>query len=636
MGSVSDNIVETNEGASERHPIRRGWRAPMERFGAVLFRSGKTDSSENALRSEASSDEISEREVVSPIGGKSFLGAIKGIQSVFSACLELPNSVIISSFFINRLGLALPLVVLQVYDRIIPNTALATLAYLMVGLMIVIVLETSMKIARAYVMGWRALHTSYCMEVEAVRRILRSPLPALDRDAASVWMDRLDALAELNGFYGGPARLILLDLPFLAIFLIMMLLVGGLMVAIPITMILIFALITAVRSAKIQAVLQERSDRDAKRFDFITECLAGIETIKCMAMEPQMLRRFERLQQGTADVSHRMILHGDTMQSIGSLFASMTMIATVTIGAIVVMTGYLSIGALACCTLLSGRIIQPVLRSIGIWNEMQNIAILHESADQLFALAKTGQTAKTGEQEIQGKITIKDLSCQHPVTEHEILSGLSLNVAVGECIGIRGNFDGGQSVLAQAIRGELIPDEGTVHIDGINVAGKERRSIASSICYLPDRPFIFRGTILENIAMFRQGAALDVARNAARLIGLESSIHRLPEGYDTPIGDGITDSLSAGLMQRIAIARAIAQQPKILIFDEANRSLDFQSDAQLRKGLEQLKGKMTILLICNRPSLLAIADHIYELRDRQLYQVALEDAMSQETSGQPA
>lgn len=349
-----------------------------------------------------------------------------------------------------------------------------------------------------------------------------------------------------------------------------------------------------------------------------------------------MLRRFERLQQGTADVSHRMILHGDTMQSIGSLFASMTMIATVTIGATVVMMGYLSIGALACCTLLSGRIIQPVLRSIGIWNEMQNIAILHESADQLFALANPAQTAKSGEQEIQGKITIQDLSCQHPVTEHQILSGLSLNVAAGECIGIRGNFDGGQSVLAQAIRGELIPDEGTVHIDGINVTGKERLSIASSICYLPDRPFIFRGTILENIAMFRHGAALDAARNAARLIGLESSIHRLPEGYDTPIGDGITDSLSAGLMQRIAIARAIAQQPKILIFDEANRSLDFQSDAQLRKGLEQLKGKMTILLICNRPSLLAIADHNYELRDRQLYQVALEDAMSQRTSGQPA
>lgn len=639
MGSVWDPRVESKDGASDVHRARPSWAAPMERFGTALLGFAKASNSGQTVACQASSDEIEQSEGGSPQNNqnnRSLLSALAAIRAVLSACLELPNSIIVSSFFINLLGLALPLVVLQVYDRIIPNNALATLAFLIAGLAIVIALETAMKIARAYVMGWAALHTSYHMEVEAVRRILRSPLSAIDRDPASVWMDRLDALAELNGFYGGPARLILLDLPFLAIFLCVMLLVGGYIVAIPIVMILGFALITAFRGAEVQAVLHERSERDIRRYDFITECLTGIETIKCMAMEPQMLRRFERLQQGTADVSYRSILHGDAMQSLGNLFANMTMIAMVTIGAVAVMMGHLSIGALACCTLLSGRLIQPVLRSIGIWNEMQNIAILHESADQLFALEKPEQIESTSKPEMQGAITVQDLSCQHPVTERTILSGLSLKAAAGEIIGIRGNFDGGQTVLAQAIRGEIVPDQGAVYVDGVNAGGKAGKSITHSICYIPDRPYIFRGTILENITMFRQGAAVDAARTASRLIGLEAAIHRLPEGYDTPIGDGIADSLSAGLMQRITIARAIARRPKVLILDEANRSLDFQSEAQLRKGLKKLRGEMTILLICNRPSLLAIADHIYELRDGCLHQAATGEILAQTLKGQSA
>lgn len=539
------------------------------------------------------------------------------VVSALWQCGNLPPPVLIGSFFLNLLGLALPLAMLQIYDRILPNQSTETLLLLAIGLAVALLLEAALKVLRSYVMGWNAVLSGFHSERDAVIRLLKTRQDVVETEPPGTWIDAFDALAELHAFQGGHSRLILVDLPLAAIFLIVTAVVGGFLVLVPITMILGFGTLAALRGRALRTVLSHRSDQDNKRYDFLVECLMGIHTIKGLAMEPQMQRRFERLQKATAVASHRTILLGSKLQTLGNLFANLTMISVVTVGALMVMAGQLSIGALACCSLLSARLTQPVLRGIGIWTELQNVELAEQRA-LTFQELHVPVSAEAAVPEVHGAVSISKVSHWYASPANVRLVDISLEIAPGEFIGIRGEDGSGRSTLAALILGDAMPSRGTVRIDGRDASGPDQVGLRRHIGYVPASPVAFEGTVLENITMFRTGDHVEAARRAARLIGLEDDIHHLPAGYDTPLGRGVTEALASGFLQRITIARALAMEPRILILDEANTLLDFRCDRLLREGLERLRGEVTTLLISNRPSLLALADRAFELRDFRL------------------
>ncbi len=549
---------------------------------------------------------------------------------------SLPIAIYISSFFINLLALALPLVILQVYDRILPNQATATLSLLAVGLVGVLVVDTAMKIARAYMVGWVTAHHEYCVSMEAVTRMLNTSSSQIEADAPSVHLDRLHAIDAMREFYGGQSRLLLLDLPFVLIFLGLMAFIGGYIVIVPIVLFLLLGSISVIRGNALRAVLQNRAEHDDRRYDFIIESLIGIETIKTMAMEPQIQRRFERLQKIGATASHDTILLGNEVQIVGTLFSNLAMIFVVTVGAFMVIHGQLTMGTLAACTLLSGRTIQPLLKGLGLWTQMQRLAVARERITKLFDIKTLDRKPTVSIAQLDGAITISGVSFAYGPDKSLILKNVNLDVAPGEMIGLRGGDGSGKSTLINLIRGELQPTTGQILLDTLDPSLVERSSIGDWMAYVPKDAAMFHGTILENITMFRGGEAIDNAREAAQLIGLEADIHRLPAGYDMVLSEGITEELPTGLMQRIVIARALARKPKILLFDEANTSLDSGSDALLRQGLEQLRGHTTVLLVSLRPSMLRMASRVFSLLDGQLYDVTVEYQQNASATWEPA
>ncbi|MGI9415265.1 MAG: ABC transporter transmembrane domain-containing protein, partial [Hyphomicrobiales bacterium] len=273
-----------------------------------------------------------------------------GAFNEFAAAPKLPKSVYISSLFINLLGLALPLVILQVYDRILPNEATATLSMLILGLVCVIVIDTTMKIARAYMVGWVTAHHEFAVATEAITRLLNAPSSRIEGEPSSVHIDRLNAIDAMRDFYGGQSRLLLLDLPFIVIFLGLMAFIGGYLVFVPIALFFVLGSLSVSRGMALRKVLQTRAQHDDRRYDFIIQSLIGIQTIKIMAMEPQIQRRFERLQKIGATASHDTILLGNSAQIVGNLFSNLAMISVVTVGAYLVVNGSLTMGALAACT----------------------------------------------------------------------------------------------------------------------------------------------------------------------------------------------------------------------------------------------------------------------------------------------
>ena len=536
----------------------------------------------------------------------------------------IPTAVLVSTVFINLLALGLPLVVLQVYDRIIPNAAIDTFSLLLIGLMAVLLLDGIMRTARAYLVGWSAVRYENEVTTEVVERLLFAPSREIEKNPPGIHIDRLNAIDALRDFYGGQSRLLLIDLPFVVVFLGLVAFIGGWIVAVPLIMFAALSVVTLACGSRLREVLEQRAEQDDRRHDFIIETLNGIQTIKTMAMEPQIQRRFEKLQKAGVAASYKTIILGNLAQNFGNLFSSLTMISVVTTGAYLIINGSLSVGTLAACTLLSGRSVQPVMRGLGLWTQLQGLSIAKARLQGLYDLdAVKPRDRAAREIECKGEIKLRNVTYRYNADEIPAVRDISLDIPAGAMIGLHGGFRCGKSTLIRMIVGELAPTSGTVTIDGSKASGPEREHMAHSIAYVPQKSEIFTGTILQNITMFKTGDAIDAAREAARLLGLETDIHRLPQGYDTILSEGISDELPMGMLQRIIIARSLARRPRILLFDEANSSLDGRSDKMLREAFLKLKGKVTIILVSHRPSLLRVCDHTYELENGEIKSAAV-------------
>ncbi len=526
---------------------------------------------------------------------------------------SLSGAVWLSSLAINLLALGLPMVILQVYDRILPNEALGTFALLLSGLAVVLVLDATLKIARAHVVGWAAAQFEHRTATELVGRFMYASPGEIERAPPGVHLDRLQAIDTLREFYGGQSRLLLVDLPFLFIFLGLIFVIGGPVVLVPLAMIAVLALVSLLAGRALKERQAQRAELDDRRYSFIIEALSGIQTIKSMAMEPQMQRRYERLQSTGAGSAYKSIVLGNLVQTLGGIISNLTMILIVSAGALLVIDGTLSVGGLAACTLLGGRALQPLLKGMSVWTQIQSLDVARAQVAELQEMEAAPTAEPVRIDDLKGNVAFRDVTFRYGEGE-ALLDKFSLIVKPGEMLGLTGPEGDGKSTLLKLIMGELKADSGQVLIDDYDASGERRDDLALDIAYMPATATLFSGTILENLTMFREGDAIDRAREAAQMIGLEEDIHRLPQGYDTEVSQGISDELPGGMMQRIVIARALARDARILLFDEANAGLDRKADTQLMDALAQLKGKITIIAVSHRPSLIRLADRVISIR----------------------
>ncbi len=527
-------------------------------------------------------------------------------------------SVLLASLTLNVLSLGLPIVILQVYDRILPNAAVETMFWLTFGLCAILVLDGFFRTARSYVAGWSAARFEHSAACRAVDRLLGSDIGCYEREPPGVYRDRVQAIDVLRDYYAGQARLLMIDLPFVALFVGLIWFIGGSLVLIPIVLLGLLGCVAWYIGRALKQALAARAEIDDRRFSFIIEVLSGIQTAKLMAMEALLQRRYERLQESGASSTYRATFLSNVAQNLGSFLSNLTMVSVASFGAVLVISGELTIGGLAACTLLSGRTVQPLLRALGVWTQLQNVEVAQKRLDHLFELSPEANQMATKAPEISGAIELRDVTFGYGPEEPPIFSNLNLKVTPGEVIGISGHTGTGKSSLLMLITGVFRPTSGKVLLDGIDVADCDPYVIRPQIGYLPQNAVLFQGTILDNLTMFRGPEAVDDALDAARSLGLDETIHRLPEGYETKVGDGAEDDLPAGTKQGIAMARVLAGNPRVILFDEANNAFDRKADLDLKHALEKLKGKATMVLVSHRPSILALADRIYDLRDCRL------------------
>ena len=547
----------------------------------------------------------------------------------------LPADVLAASVFINLLGLALPMGILQVYDRIVPHSATSTLAFLMIGIGCALAMETVLRITRSHVIAWSAMKLAWQSNVDAAARIALAPAKLVDAQPVARWIQRLQAVAAISEFNISPAPLVLIDLAFVGIFLALLIAISGWIAAVPLAIFLLFGIAAIDRGRELRRTTAERMVAEARIQDFMIETLSGIVTVKALGTEQQILRRFERLSEQAAGSTHDVVRLADDAQSFGSMISILTQIATATTGAILAVNGEISVGVVACSTMLAGRVIQPLLRLVSAWNEIQGVIVSEEIARPIFDLPtnNSSNTPALDHEHLPARLVFKDVWIAPGGGKAPTLTGAALEVLPGEIIAITGRDNIGKSTIARLAAGQLVPEMGEVLIDGVAASIAEAQT-RGSIALIDHQNATIRGSVLNNLTLFRT-ERIAAARAAVRLLDLEGDINRLPRGYDTRVGEAATETLPLGFLQRVAIARAIASRPRLLILDEANGSFDYVSDQALGKALLSLKGEITMVVITNRPSFAAIADRLFTLVDGKFCQLEQKRPATQ-TVGSPA
>lgn len=527
----------------------------------------------------------------------------------------LRADVMAASLAINVLGLALPIAILQMYDRVIRHHSFSTLAVLTLAVLVAFSLEFFLRTLRARIMsveGARYDHRESCRTLE---RLLAVDIDTFRKDTPGTHADRFLAIQSVRAFYCQASSL-LADVPFMLVFVGLIGVIAGWMAVVPLVLFAGFAALGYVIARHLMRETGRRELCDTKRHNFLVECIGGIATVKSLGLEPLMQRRYERLQEEAADAFGSIVRVTTQTQSIAGELAQAASILTVAVGAIAVVNGALTIGGLAATTILTGRLLQPVLKGLGLWSRYPFIRLAEEKIRRMEDLNPRVVGRHPFPRLTDGVLKLENVSFRYANAKSNVVDRLSLEVPPRAYIGLTGQTSSGRTTLLKLMNGLLTATEGSIRYDDIPVTLYAPQDLRRQIALMPTSPTIYSGTLLENLTLFEDGPVKRRAVALCRVLGLEDYVAGLSRGLETQLsGAGETP---LGIAQRISIIRSLAQDPRIILFDTANAALDHDADRMLLQYFQRQKGKRAAVFVTDRPSYLRMCDVVYEMADGQL------------------
>ena len=529
-----------------------------------------------------------------------------------------------TSLVINLLGLAMPVMLLQTYDRILPHHGYGTLVVLLAGVITAVVLEVVLRIARAYLTSWSGAVFEHFTGCRAMHHILASTLERFERHGSGAYLQRLAAISRLRAFYSGQVLLTIVDLPFVFIFLYLIWYIAGDLVYAVLALFGLFCLLAWILGLRLRRHVREQDLSLKLRFNFVIETLSGIHTLKGLGLEKFFLRRSDRLQNRISQAHYRVALANNLALNCGQIFAQAMTVTVVSLGALKVIHGEMGTGGLAACVMLSGRIMQPVQRALSLWTRVQSFFIDRREVRELFELPVIEHVETERIASPRGDLVLDGVGFGFSA-EKPLFQGLHLRLAPGDSLAISSTPGSGKTTLLHLIAGMLIPTEGKITVDGAQPHLVAPDVLARHVGYLPEKGTIFYGTIRENLTFFGSIDEED-AMTAARLLGIDEAVAVLPQGYETMLTDSVSDPIPPGLKQRIAMARVLANKPRIILFDNADRGLDKYGYNRIFAMLGRLKPRVVLILISDDRNILRLADRELFLHQGRLLETEPADS----------
>ena len=545
---------------------------------------------------------------------------------------KLLLEVLAVSFVLQLFALITPLFFQVVMDKVLVHRSFRTLDVIAVGLLVVSTFDVGLSALRNYVFS----HTTSRIDVELGARLFRHllalPLAYFEARRVGETVARVRELENIRNFLTGQALTSVLDLFFSFVFIIVMLFYSGWL-----TLIVIISLpCYAIWSASITPVLRSRLNtkfmRGADNQSFLVEAVSGVSTIKATAVEPHMTRHWDNQLAAYVSASFKVTRLANIGQHGVQFIQKMVTVATLWLGAQLVISGKLSVGQLIAFNMLAGQVAAPVIRLAQLWQDFQQVGISVERLGDVLNTKTENPASRVALPPIQGLIEFDTVTFRYRPDGQEILKQLSVKIPAGEVVGIVGRSGSGKSTLTKLVQRLYVPENGRVLIDGNDLSLADPAWLRRQIGVVLQENLLFNRSIRDNIALTDPGMPLERVIHAAKLAGAHEFIMELSEGYDTIVGEH-GSNLSGGQRQRIAIARALVTNPRILIFDEATSALDYESEQAIMKNMRAICHNRTVLIIAHRLSTVRGANRIIAMDKGQIVETGSHEELLKKPNG---
>ena len=550
-----------------------------------------------------------------------FLGAIHKYR-------HLLGEVLVISFFLQLFALVTPLFFQVVIDKVLVHRSLSTLDVLMIGLVAIALFEGILGTLRTYLFA----HTTNRIDVELGARLFRHmmalPISYFQARRVGDSVARVRELENIRQFLTSSALTLVIDLLFTFVFLAVMFYYSPLLTFAVLGAFPFYIGISAGATPLFRKRLDEKFRRGAENQAFLVESVTGVETLKAMAVEPQMQRRWEEQLAGYVTASFRVTSLSNTASQAVQVINKVVIAAILYLGAKLVIDGSLTVGELVAFNMLAARVSMPVLRLAQMWQDFHQARL---SVDRLGDILNTMpepsfSAARAALPAIRGQITLEHVTFRYRVDASEVLHDVNFSVSPGQVVGIVGSSGSGKSTIAKLIQRLYVPESGRVLVDGVDLTMVDIAWLRRQIGIVLQENVLFNCSIRDNIALSDPTLSIERVIAAASLAGAHEFILELPEGYDTMVGER-GNSLSGGQRQRIAIARALITDPRILIFDEATSALDYESERVIQQNMKQIASGRTVVVIAHRLSTVRNSDRIITIERGRIVEDGTHDEL---------
>ena len=518
--------------------------------------------------------------------------------------------VLLASFVIQLFGLVTPLFTQVILDKVLVHHSLSTLDVLGIAFVVVTVFDFLLNLMRNYVFVDTTSKIDAKLGAKLYEHLLGLPFSYFQSRKVGNIIARVRELDQIREFIANKSITVLLDILFSFVFLIVMFMYSQKLTFIVLGFVFVTGLIYFFATPNLRKKLEEKFQMGADSNAFLVESVTGVETVKSLALEGVMQKRWEDKLANYVSASFKLSNLGFTLGGFSGMLQKLMTISILYFGVKQVLLNELSVGQLIAFQMFANQFSAPVLRLVNLWNEFQQTLL---SVDRLGDILNTPTEQKTDKsitlEHIKGEISFKNVNFAYNPNSSMVLKDLTFKIQAGMSVGIIGRSGSGKSTVTKMIQRLYVPLDGVIYVDDIDIRHFNPKWYRNQIGVVLQENFLFSGTIKENIAMANPTATMDEIVNSAKVAGANDFISELSEGYDTEVGERGA-SLSGGQKQRVAIARALLTNPRILIFDEATSALDYESEKIINQNIEKITEGRTTLIIAHRLSTVRKCDVI--------------------------
>jgi ATP-binding cassette subfamily C protein LapB len=546
---------------------------------------------------------------------------------------QIYADVLWATLLVNLLVLATPLFTMNVYDRVVPNNAIETLWVFTIGVVIVYALDTFLKFTRTFMIENAAKKSDIIMSSIIFQKVIDMKMAAHSKSVGS-FANNIRDFDSIRSFFTNATITAVVDIPFAILFLFVIGYLGGMLVFIPIfTALLIVGYALFIRKP-LQISIESAHEASAKKSAILIESLQNIETVKTMSMAGKVQYDWEESNGEIAEKNLRSKLLSSSIPTVTGLLIQLSSVVVVVCGVYMIQQFELTMGGLIAVVILTSRVLAPMGQAAALITNYEDAKTSYDMLNEIIARPEERPHGKQFVQrpEFRGDIEFKEVTFAYPDEDVPALKNVSFVIKAGEHVGIVGRMGSGKSTIEKLILGLYQPQSGSILIDGLDIAQIDPADLRRAIGYVPQDVHLFRGTIKDNILCRSRRYDDELMLRAARISGTDEFVRHHPRGYEMTVAErGM--GLSGGQRQSVGIARALVEDPEILLFDEPSNAMDQTSEQNLMNSLKPSMEGKTMLMVTQKLSMLVLTERLMVIHEGSLIHDGERDSVLKLLSG---